>query len=138
MRAAGCAPRPSGAGAPRDDLELADEVLDPHALTIGFARRFATYKRATLLFTDVDRVKKLLTDSQRPVQLVFAGKAHPQDRGGKELIRSIIHAGRDSGLRGRVVFLEDYDIRMARALVSGVDVWLNTPDAPTRRAVRAG
>ncbi len=71
------------------------------------------------------------------MQLVFAGKAHPQDRGGKELIRSIIHAGRDAGLRGRVVFLEDYDMRMARALVSGVDVWLNTPRRPSRRAARA-
>ena len=125
-------------GAPREDMELADEVLDPHALTIGFARRFATYKRATLLFSDPERVKRLLSDPKRPVQLVFAGKAHPQDRGGKELIRSIIHAGRDSGLRGRVVFLEDYDIRMARALVSGVDVWLNTPRRPYEASGTSG
>jgi starch phosphorylase len=125
-------------GAARDDIELADEVLDPHALTIGFARRFATYKRATLLFSDPERVRKLLSDPKRPVQLVFAGKAHPQDRGGKELIRSIIHAGRESGLRGRVVFLEDYDIRMARALVSGVDVWLNTPRRPYEASGTSG
>ncbi len=125
-------------GAPREDTELADEVLDPHALTIGFARRFATYKRATLLFSDVERVRKLLSNPARPVQLVFAGKAHPQDRGGKELIRSIIHASRDSGLRGRVVFLEDYDIRMARALVSGVDVWLNTPRRPYEASGTSG
>jgi starch phosphorylase len=125
-------------GATREEMELADEVLDPHALTIGFARRFATYKRATLLFSDLERVKRLLGDKDKPVQLVFAGKAHPQDRGGKDLIRSIIHASRDSGLRGRVVFLEDYDIRMARALVSGVDVWLNTPRRPYEASGTSG
>ena len=124
--------------APPEELELADEVLNPNALTIGFARRFATYKRANLLFTDVERVRRLLTDTDRPVQLVFAGKAHPQDRGGKELIRSIIHSSRDPGLRGRVVFLEDYDIRMARALVSGVDVWLNTPRRPYEASGTSG
>jgi starch phosphorylase len=125
-------------GAGRDELDLADEVLDPHALTIGFARRFATYKRATLLFTDLERVKKLLTDPERPVQLVFAGKAHPQDKGGKELIRSINHAAREVGLRGRVVFVEDYDMRIARALVSGVDVWLNTPRRPLEASGTSG
>jgi glycogen phosphorylase len=125
-------------GAGREEMELANEVLDPQALTIGFARRFATYKRATLLFRDLERVKKLLADPQRPVQLVFAGKAHPQDRGGKELIRSIVHASRDSGLRGRVVFLEDYDVRIARALVSGVDVWLNTPRRPLEASGTSG
>ena len=113
-------------------------MLDPQALTIGFARRFATYKRATLLFSDLERVKRLLGDAQRPVQLVFAGKAHPQDRGGKELIRSIIHASRDPGLRGRVVLLEDYDMRIARALVSGVDVWLNTPRRPLEASGTSG
>jgi glycogen phosphorylase len=122
----------------REDIEAADEALDPHALTIGFARRFATYKRAALLFTDLARVKRLLGDVQRPVQLVFAGKAHPQDRGGKELIRSILHASRDAGLRGRVVFVEDYDMRIARALVSGVDVWLNTPRRPHEASGTSG
>jgi starch phosphorylase len=125
-------------GAGREELALADEVLDPQALTIGFARRFATYKRAALLFTDIERVKRLLADPQRPVQLVFAGKAHPQDRGGKELIRTIIHASRDAGLRGRVVFLEDYDMRIARVLVSGVDVWLNTPRRPLEASGTSG
>jgi starch phosphorylase len=125
-------------GTGREELDLADEVLDPNALTIGFARRFATYKRATLLFTDLERVKTLLANTERPVQLVFAGKAHPQDRGGKDLIRSIIHASRDSGLRGRVVFLEDYDMRIARALVSGVDVWLNTPRRPLEASGTSG
>jgi starch phosphorylase len=125
-------------GAGREELELADEALDPHALTIGFARRFATYKRATLLFSDLERVKALLANPDRPVQLVFAGKAHPQDRGGKELIRSLIHASRDAGLRGRVVFVEDYDMRIARALVSGVDVWLNTPRRPLEASGTSG
>jgi starch phosphorylase len=125
-------------GAAREELELADEVLDPQALTIGFARRFATYKRATLLFSDLERVKKLLLDANRPVQLVFAGKAHPQDGGGKDLIRTIIHASRDAGLRGRVVFIEDYDMRIARALVSGVDVWLNTPRRPHEASGTSG
>ncbi len=125
-------------GAGREELDLADEVLDPQALTIGFARRFATYKRAALLFRDLERVKRLLSDPQKPVQLIFAGKAHPQDRGGKELIRSIIHASRDLGLRGRVVFIEDYDVRIARSLVSGVDVWLNTPRRPLEASGTSG
>jgi starch phosphorylase len=125
-------------GAGLEELELADEVLDPHALTIGFARRFATYKRAALLFTDLARVKKLLGDTQRPVQLIFAGKAHPQDKGGKELIRSIHAASREAGLRGRVVFVEDYDMRIARSLVSGVDVWLNTPRRPLEASGTSG
>jgi glycogen phosphorylase len=125
-------------GAGRDELQLADEVLDPGVLTIGFARRFATYKRAALLFTDMARVKKLLSDLERPVQLVFAGKAHPQDKGGKDLIRAIIHASRDAGLRGRVVFIEDYDMRIARALTSGVDIWLNTPRRPLEASGTSG
>ena len=124
--------------ASRDEVNYADELLDPRALTIGFARRFATYKRAALLFSDLDRVKRLLSDVERPVQLVFAGKAHPQDKGGKELIRTIVHASRDAGLRGKVVFIEDYDMRIARALVSGVDVWLNTPRRPLEASGTSG
>ncbi len=120
------------------ELEASGEVLDPRALTIGFARRFATYKRAALLFTDLDRVKRLLSIPDRPVQLVFAGKAHPQDKGGKELIRSIVHASREVGLQGKVVFVEDYDMRIARALVSGVDVWLNTPRRPLEASGTSG
>jgi starch phosphorylase len=121
-----------------DELRQAEEVLDPRALTIGFARRFATYKRATLLFSDLSRVKRLLGDSTRPVQLVFAGKAHPQDKGGKELIRSIVKGSRDADLLGRVIFLEDYDMRIARAIVSGVDVWLNTPRRPHEASGTSG
>jgi len=114
------------------------EVLDPRTLTIGFARRFATYKRANLLFTDVARVMRILGDTERPVQLVFAGKAHPQDKGGKELIRDIVRASREAGLRGRVVFLEDYGMRIARAMVAGVDVWLNTPRRPHEASGTSG
>ena len=115
-RADGCARRRKGEAPGAKSWSSRTRLSDPQALTIGFARRFATYKRATLLFTDLERVKRLLANSDRPVQLVFAGKGfHPQDRGGKELIRSLIHASRDAGLRGRVVFIEDYDMRIARA-----------------------
>ena len=125
-------------GESSEDVAACDEVLDPRALTIGFARRFATYKRATLLFSDIERVTRLLGDPARPVQLVFAGKAHPQDKPGKELIRSIVHLAREAGLSGKVVFIEDYEMRIARALVSGVDVWLNTPRRPLEASGTSG
>jgi starch phosphorylase len=102
-------------------------VLDPEAFTIGFARRFATYKRATLLFRDVNRLKKLLTNDQMPVQIVIAGKAHPKDHPGKTLIREIYNLSRDPALSKRLVFLEDYGIEVARDMVQGVDLWLNNP-----------
>jgi starch phosphorylase len=125
-------------GESSEEIAACDEVLDPRALTIGFARRFATYKRATLLFRDMDRVTRLLGDPDRPVQLIFAGKAHPQDKPGKELIRSIVHTARSAGLAGRVVFIEDYEMRIARALVAGVDVWLNTPRRPLEASGTSG
>jgi len=125
-------------GESSEEIAACEEVLDPRALTIGFARRFATYKRSTLLFTDVERVTRLLGDPARPVQLVFAGKAHPQDKPGKELIRSIVHAARSAGLAGKVVFIEDYEMRIARALVAGVDVWLNTPRRPLEASGTSG
>jgi starch phosphorylase len=109
------------------EIRRLSEVLDPHALTIGFARRFATYKRATLLFRDVARLKKILTHSQRPVQVVIAGKAHPKDQPGKTLIREIIQLSRDPEISKRLVFVENYDIEVGRAMVQGVDIWLNTP-----------
>jgi len=114
-------------GAAYDDVNAADEVLDPEALTIGFARRFATYKRGALLLRDPDRLKRLVEDSKRPVQFVFAGKAHPADNEGKELIRAIVQFARNPAVRRRIVFIENYDINIARYLVQGVDVWLNTP-----------
>ena len=114
-------------GASPTEIAAADEVLDPEALTIGFARRFATYKRATLLFHDPERMQKILTNKDQPVQIIFAGKAHPRDTAGKDLVREIVHIARDKNMRGRIVFLENYDINVARYLVQGVDVWLNTP-----------
>ncbi|MBP9111901.1 MAG: alpha-glucan family phosphorylase [Polyangiaceae bacterium] len=119
-------------------IARAEEVLDPHALTIGFARRFATYKRAALLFSDKERLLKLLHASERPLQFVFAGKAHPQDRGGKDLIREIYQISKSSEFAGRVVFIEDYDMRIARAMVSGVDVWLNNPRRPHEASGTSG
>ena len=109
------------------DIQAADEVLDPNILTIGFARRFATYKRATLILTDPDRLDRILNNSERPVQIIFAGKAHPRDEPGKELIRRIVELARQPRFRHRIVFLEDYDMAVARYLVQGCDVWLNTP-----------
>ncbi len=109
------------------ELRYASEVLDPNALTIGFARRFATYKRATLLFHDVVRLKKILGDKDRPVQIVIAGKAHPKDQPGKTFIREIVQLSRDPELWKHVVFVEDYDMKVGRELVQGVDLWLNTP-----------
>jgi starch phosphorylase len=113
--------------APVTEQRRLAEVLDPDTLTIGFARRFATYKRATLVFRDITRLKALLTNRDRPVQLVMAGKAHPQDHPGKILIREIVHLSRDPELSKHIVFLEDYSIEIARELVQGVDLWLNTP-----------
>ena len=109
------------------ELRHSAEVLDPHALTIGFARRFATYKRATLLFHDVERLKKILCDRERPVQIIIAGKAHPKDQPGKSFIREIVQLSRDADLWKRLVFVEDYDMKVGRELVQGVDLWLNNP-----------
>jgi starch phosphorylase len=120
------------------EIEAATEVLNPDALTIGFARRFATYKRATLILRDIDRLRRILTDQARPVQLIFAGKAHPQDDAGKELIRRITEVSRDPVLGRHVVFLEDYDMAVARSMVQGVDVWLSTPLRPNEASGTSG
>jgi starch phosphorylase len=109
------------------EVRRAGEVLDPNAFTIGFARRFATYKRATLLFRDVERLKRILLYKDMPVQIVIAGKAHPKDQPGKSFIREIIQLSRDPELWRHIVFVEDYDMKVARELVQGVDLWLNTP-----------
>ncbi len=125
-------------GATKTEIQQSEEVLDPEALTIGFARRFATYKRGTLLMRDVERLSKLLNDTKRPVQLIFAGKAHPRDAAGKDLIRQIIHISRREDLRRKIVFLEDYNINVARYMVQGVDVWLNTPRRPMEASGTSG
>jgi len=117
-------------GVSASETTWCDEVLDPRALTIGFARRFATYKRATLLLSQPERLRALLLSVDRPVQLVFAGKAHPADDAGKELIRQIVTFSSQPDVRHRFVFLDDYDIGVARMLLHGSDVWLNTPRRP--------
>ncbi len=120
------------------DIHRIREYLNPEALTIGFARRFAPYKRADLLFHDMDRLLKIVSDKRKPVQFIFAGKAHPKDRLGKELIREVVHESRSEGLRRKLVFLEDYDINMARYMVQGVDVWLNNPRRPNEACGTSG
>ena len=120
------------------EVTAATGALDPDTLTIGFARRFATYKRATLLLRDFERLNRILTSENRPVQILIAGKAHPHDNEGKELIRQIVHFARRPGVRRSVAFLEDYDISVARYLVQGVDVWLNTPRRPNEASGTSG
>jgi starch phosphorylase len=113
-----------------------DELFEPYALTIGFARRFAEYKRATLVLSDLDRLYHLLESG--PAQMVFAGKAHPRDDGGKELIRRVVNLSTDPRFRTRVAFLEDYDLALARQLFEGVDAWLNTPRRPLEACGTSG
>lgn len=113
-------------------------LLDPAALTIGFARRFATYKRANLLFHDVERLLTLLTDPARPVQVVFSGKAHPADDPGKRVLQEIYQATRDPRFEGRIAFVEDYDLHLAHVLVQGVDCWLNLPRVPMEASGTSG
>ncbi len=115
-----------------------EQLLDPDALTLGFARRFATYKRATLIFNDVDRLIHILNGAARPVQILFAGKAHPKDEPGKRFIQQVNWASHHPGLAGKVLFLEEYDMNVARYLVHGVDVWLNNPRRPYEASGTSG
>ena len=119
-------------------IRSVNRLLDPEILTIGFARRFATYKRGTLLFSDMERLKRILTNPERPVQFVFAGKAHPKDEGGKRLIQEVYRWSRDEGLEGRLVFVEDYDTYIGRRLTQGVDLWLNNPLRPLEASGTSG
>ncbi|OWK43705.1 Glycogen phosphorylase [Fimbriiglobus ruber] len=125
-------------GAPPSEIQAADEVLDPDALTIGFARRFATYKRGDLVFRDAARLAAIVNNAKAPVQIVFAGKAHPKDNGGKELIAKVVQQARRPEFRHRIVFLEDYDMNVARYMVHGVDVWLNNPRRPLEASGTSG
>ncbi len=115
-----------------------EEVLNDDILTIGFARRFAPYKRATLMFQDLERLKKIVNDQDRPVQILFSGKAHPQNDAGKDLIKVINDYARQEGFRGKIVFIEGYNINISRSLISGVDVWLNTPRRPLEASGTSG
>jgi starch phosphorylase len=125
-------------GQPPAALDQLDHVLDPRVLTIGFARRFATYKRAGMMFSDIDRLARLVHDADRPVQIIFAGKAHPADRPGQQVIQEIFTRTQSDELRGSVFILEDYDMRIARFLVQGVDVWLNNPRRPLEASGTSG
>jgi starch phosphorylase len=124
--------------ATRAELDGVKGIFDHDALTIGFARRFASYKRATLLLRDPDRLTALLTDKERPVQIVFAGKAHPADNEGKRLIQQLVSYSRDVRVRHKVLFLENYDIQIARYMVQGVDIWLNNPRRPQEASGTSG
>jgi len=119
-------------------VEQARTVLDPNILTIGFARRFATYKRADLVLSDLDRLLAMISDPDRPIQIIFAGKAHPADEPGKTLIRKIANLRHDERISGRIVFVEDYDINVCRHLIQGVDVWLNNPRRPLEASGTSG
>jgi starch phosphorylase len=114
------------------------EPLSPDALTLGFARRFATYKRADILFQDLDRLARLVGDPERPLQLIFAGKAHPKDEGGKTLAQRVANLEHDPRFAGRVVFVENYSMHVGRQLVEGVDAWLNTPRRPLEACGTSG
>ena len=120
------------------ELRKLEKTFDPEVLTIGFARRFATYKRAGLLFSDLHRLRQLVGDSQRPLQILLAGKAHPADKAGQELIQHIFQLSQSDALKGKVFFVEDYDMRVGRMLVQGVDVWLNTPRRPLEASGTSG
>ena len=121
-----------------ESIRKANRILDPEVLTMGFARRFATYKRATLLFSDKERLKRLLSDTTRPVQFIFAGKAHPRDEAGKALIQEVYKLSREASFESRIVFLEDYDSYIARRLLQGVDLWLNYPLRPMEASGTSG
>jgi starch phosphorylase len=121
-----------------DIEEDAEKLLNPDFLTIGFARRFATYKRAILLFHDRERLKRIINNPEMPMQIIFSGKAHPRDRPGQEFIKTIFDAAKQEGFKGKIFFIEDYDMNVARYLVQGVDVWLNTPRRPFEASGTSG
>jgi starch phosphorylase len=121
-----------------EQVLCAGTLLDPDALVIGFARRFATYKRATLILHDLERLKRLLHDRYQPVQFIFCGKAHPADEGGKRMIQHVYNTAKDPAIGGRIAFIEDYDMQVARYLVQGVDVWLNNPRRPHEASGTSG
>ncbi|MDR2629770.1 MAG: alpha-glucan family phosphorylase [Spirochaetaceae bacterium] len=125
-------------GAVERRIQQAEDALSPYALTLAFARRFATYKRGNLLLRDPERLLRLLKDTERPIQLIFAGKAHPMDMPGKELIRSIVHFAEQHDVESRIIFLENYDMAMAHYLTAGADLWLNTPRRPLEASGTSG
>jgi len=125
-------------GGSQAELTMASEILNPNALTIGFARRFATYKRATLIFRDVERLAEILNSKRQPVQFIFAGKAHPKDEDGKRLIQEIFQIAKEERFRRKIVFIENYDMNVARYMVEGCDIWLNNPRRPLEASGTSG
>ncbi|HVF54185.1 MAG TPA: alpha-glucan family phosphorylase [Actinomycetota bacterium] len=125
-------------GVPAAETAWTDEVFDPGVLTVGFARRFAQYKRGTLILSDIDRLRGLLLSHDRPIQIVLAGKAHPHDDGGKEMIKALVHFASEPEVRNRFAFIEDYDMEVARYLCQGSDVWLNNPRRPLEACGTSG
>ena len=125
-------------GAEKGKLSEIENILNPDVLTIGFARRFATYKRGTLIFRDMNRLKTIVKNSKMPVQFIFSGKAHPKDEGGKNFISEIISYTRDEDLKNKIVFIDNYDINVARHLVEGCDLWLNNPRRPQEASGTSG
>ncbi|NKB22827.1 MAG: alpha-glucan family phosphorylase [Kiritimatiellae bacterium] len=121
-----------------DEMREVAHMLDPHVLTIGFARRFATYKRAGLIFQDYQQLKSIITCAHRPVHIIFSGKAHPADVPGQDIVKKIVNIASQSDLKGYIFFLENYEMRIARHLVQGVDVWLNTPRRPREASGTSG
>lgn len=125
-------------GENQSSIDAVENIFNPDALTIGFARRFATYKRATLIFRDMPRLYNILNNPQKPVQIIFAGKAHPADHPGQELIKRIYQISREEGFKNKIIILEDYNMRVARYLVQGVDIWLNNPRRPQEASGTSG
>ena len=125
-------------GEPPEKIRHVTRLLNPEILTVGFARRFATYKRGTLLFSDPDRLLKMINNTERPVQFIFAGKSHPKDEGGKKLIQEVYKFSRDPLFENRIVFVEDYDHYIGRRLYQGVDLWLNNPLRPLEASGTSG
>ncbi len=122
---------------PRQIVTIKDTLRDD-VLTIGFARRFATYKRAHLLFRDLDRLDEIVNNPERPVQFLFAGKAHPADKAGQDLIKMIVDISKQERFIGKIVFVPNYDITLAKYLVQGVDVWMNNPTRPLEASGTSG
>ncbi len=125
-------------GAPQIEIQRADQVLDPQVCTIGFARRFSTYKRGNLIFSDPDRLDRIVNNDRCPLQIVFSGKAHPLDNPGKEIIKQLVSYASEERFRNRIIFLEDYDINIGRYLVQGADIWLNNPRRPLEASGTSG
>lgn len=125
-------------GATQLELHYAEQILNSQVMTIGFSRRFSTYKRGQLIFSNPERLDKIINNPDMPVQIIFAGKAHPLDNPGKEIIKNIVHFSKDERFKGKIIFLEDYDINVARYMVQGCDVWLNTPRRPQEASGTSG